>query len=241
MSDLTPHPVPPPPPPPPPSVPGGRSYDFLRPFTFTFEDPNWASKVLMGGLFVLASFVIIGTFFIAGYTARLVRNVVAGERFPLPEWDDLGEYFGEGLRLFFIGFIYSLPVFVVGAFFFLPLVLSGALGHHVGDGPAFAMVMSMWCVLAPLSLALAVWMPAALLLAVVDRDFGAAFQFGRIAGFIRANLANYVIAVLIAFIARIAGGAGVMLCVVGVLFTSFWSILVTAYAFADVYRLSDAK
>ena len=33
-----------------------------------------------------------------GYFVRLVRNVARGDERPLPEWDDLGGIFSDGLR-----------------------------------------------------------------------------------------------------------------------------------------------
>src|SRR5437763_3071118 len=74
--------VEPPPPPPPPPV-GEPSFDFVKPLTFVFDDPRWVQKVLIGGLFVIASFVIIGAFFLYGYLARLTRNTINGMQHPL--------------------------------------------------------------------------------------------------------------------------------------------------------------
>src|SRR5256885_15302463 len=91
---------PPPPPPPPPSRPASPAFDFIQPFAFVFQDERWVTKVLLGGLFYLAGFFIVGIFFILGYCARLARNVIAGVEKPLPEWDDLGVYFTDGVKVF---------------------------------------------------------------------------------------------------------------------------------------------
>src|SRR5436853_1997094 len=91
--------------PPPPLAPRPQ-YDFLKPLAFVFEDPNWIPKMLMGGLFSLAAVVLVGVFFIYGYLARLVRNVVAGVEHPLPDWTELGEMFGEGAMLFVATILY---------------------------------------------------------------------------------------------------------------------------------------
>jgi len=53
--------TPPPPPPPPPSSPPPKAgFDFVKPFAFVFEDARWINKVLMGGVFQLLSFMLIG-------------------------------------------------------------------------------------------------------------------------------------------------------------------------------------
>lgn len=219
----------------------GSSYDVLRPFTYVFDDPNWVPKILIGGLFILASIVLIGIFFVLGYVARLTRNVIAEVAVPLPEWDDIGDFFAEGVRLFLIGVVYCLPILGLCFFFMIPMVISGNAHSEAIRAIATGVGMMFWCLMMPISLALAVWLPAALLMAVVRQDFGAAFEFGRIAQFIRANIANYLIAVVIYFVARFAAGAGIILCVIGVIFTGFWSALVAAYAFGQVYRLSSVK
>src|SRR3989304_5902687 len=84
---------PPPAGPPPP----GSSLDFGRTLGFFLQDPNWVQKLLIGSLFTILSMFLIGTVFVAGYAARIVRRAARGEPHPLPEWDALGGLFGEGL------------------------------------------------------------------------------------------------------------------------------------------------
>ena len=99
------------PPPLPPAREARPSIDFGRCFTFVAEDPDWLKKVLIGGAFVLASSLLIGIPFVLGYAARVFKRAAAGRGPTLPEWDDLGGFFGEGLRLFGMGLVYSLGVF----------------------------------------------------------------------------------------------------------------------------------
>jgi hypothetical protein len=233
-------PPPPPPPPPPPVAPAAPppGFDFGKPFTFTFEDPQWLQKILIGGLFYLAGFLLIGWFFILGYCARLARNVVAGVERPLPEWDDLGTFFSEGLRLFAVALVYIVPMVVLAMAFIIP---AGVLDST--DNDALQMVGSglsgcLACLFAPLSLAVMFFLPASLLFAAVEQRFSAAFEFGRIWPFIRANIGNYLLALVVYLIARFIGGAGIALLCIGVVFTGFWSMLITTHGFGQVYRLS---
>ena len=228
---------------PPSPPPSGPSFDFLRPFTFAFDDPRWVPKILLGGVFVLASAFLIGVFFVYGYLARLVRNVINGVQYPLPEWDDLGEYFTEGIKLFMVGLIYAIPVIIIVGLAVFPAIIVGANG---GDNETLRNLSSfsascVWCVMFPISLALAVWMPAALLAVVVTGDFAAAFQFKNIWNFIRANIGNYLLAFVVWLVARFAAGFGILLLCVGVVFTAFWALCVAAYAFAQAYRLATVK
>ncbi len=229
----------PPPPPPPPAVP---QFDFAKPFTYVFEDPRWLPKVLVGGLFYMAAIVIVGIFFVAGYVARVARNVIAGAATPLPEWDDLGGIFAEGLRLVAVALVYALPMIVFVAAIVIPAAVVGAfdsdgIAHALGSGIAGCFS----CLMVPVSLAIMFFLPGSLLFAAVEQRFGAAFEFGRIWPFIKTNIGNYLLAVVIFLIARFLGGVGVVLLCVGVFFTAFWALLITAHAFAQVYRVATAK
>jgi hypothetical protein len=237
VTDLTPQPPPPPPPPPRPA----QTFDFGRPFTFLFEDPEWVQKVLLGGVFILASVVIVGIFFVYGYVARLVRNVIEGAQYPMPAWDDLGEYFVEGLRLFAVALVYILPIFVLVAVFMLPSIAMQVTDNEMFRDAGAMATGCVWCLIFPLSLALGIWLPGALLMAVVDRRFSAAFEFGRIWNFIRSNAGNYALAWVTRMIAGFIAQMGILLLCIGVVFTGFWAVCIGAYAFAQTYRLSRVR
>lgn len=247
MSDVpfTPEPPSPvPPPPPPPAAPATQEFDFVKPFSFVFDDPRWVNKILLGGLFYLAGFLLVGWFFILGYVAQLMRNVILGQPRPLPEWDNLGDYFGEGALLFAVGFVWMLPIFALVGIIIVPAIVSGALdAHHTAAAQAASFMTAgvtavFSCLMVPLGLAITVFLPASFLFVVVERRFGAAFEFARIWAFIRNNLANYLLAVVVYLIARFLAGFGIALCCIGVVFTGFWSFLITGYAFAQTYRLA---
>lgn len=236
-------PAPPPPPPPPPGepptpAPPATQFDFGKPFSFVFDDPKWLEKILIGGLFYLAGFLIIGWFFILGYTAKLARNVVAGVARPLPEWNDLGAYFSEGLRLIGIIVVYVIPFIMLAIGVMVPAAMIDSMDNEVLSAMASFIGAGFSCLMVPISLLMIVFMPASLTFAVMEQRFNAAFEFGRLWPYIRGNAGNYALAVVVYLVARFLGGFGVILLCVGVIFTGFWSTLVTTHAFAQVYRLS---
>jgi len=192
----------------------------------------------MGGVFVLASLIIIGIFFIYGYFARLARNVIAGAERPLPSWDDLGDYFNEGLRVFGVALVYTLPLIVLGMFFLVPMIFMQAGGSQVVRDAGGMMATCVWCLIFPLSLAVGIWLPAALTFVAVEQRFSAGFEFGRIWSYMRANAGNYVLAYVCWLIARFAVPFGMILFCIGIVFTIFWAYAVAVYAFAQTYRLS---
>lgn len=229
------------PPPAPPAAPPQPSFDFIKPFTFAFQDPKWVPKILIGGLFYIAAFLIVGLFFLLGYCAKLARNVVEGQENPLPEWDDLGEYFIDGLRMFGVGFVYVLPFVLLALVVIVPVAILGESGSETLENVAGGIATCVWCLLFPLGLALGFWLPGAMMMVAMERSFGAGFEFGRIWRFISGNIGNYLLAYVVHLVAQFAAQFGIILFCIGVVFTAFWSFLVTTYAFAQAYRLSPAK
>jgi uncharacterized protein DUF4013 len=230
-----------PPPPPPPGPPRPAGYDFARPFTFIFDDPEWVPKVLIGGLFFLAAFLIVGVFFLFGYMARLARNVIAGAERPLPAWDDLGEYFREGLLLVGVSLIYTLPIVIVAVAVAVPAAMMGNIDNEQLNNLSGCFLGSIWCVLVPAMFAIMFFLPAAMLMVVTKRRFSAAFEFRELWAFIKNNIGNYLLAIVIYLVARFVAGFGIFLLCIGIVFTEFWAFCATTYAFAEAYRLSGRR
>jgi len=221
------------------------SVDFGRSFTYVTEDPEWVKKILIGGVFTLACALLVGVPFVLGYFSRTLRNVVAGEARPLPEWDDLGGLFNEGLRLTAVYLLYTLGVLAVlaliGAAVLLPVIaLSGA-----GDAASDALgvlgglgVIAAYGFLMLASLALAVYLPAALARSALRGTVADGFAWREILGFIQANLGNYLISLVIYLLASFLSQFGLILCCVGVFPAAFWGYMVLACALGQTVRLS---
>jgi len=190
---------------------------------------------------MLASVFIVGAFFVYGYLARLTRNVIAGVQHPLPEWDDLGEFFSEGLRLFCVALVYTLPLMALAMFFIIPSILAQSVDNDALRNIGGGMAACVWCLIFPLGLALAIWLPGALLFTAVERRFGAGFEFAQIAAFIKGNVGNYLLAFVVWLVVRMIVPFGFILLCVGIFFTGFWSLVVATYAFAQTWRLAPGR
>jgi hypothetical protein len=244
MSDVQYTPPPPPPAPPPvvpPTPPAPPQFDFAKPFSYVFDDPRWVQKILIGGLFYLAGFLIVGWFFIFGYIARVTRNIIAGDPRPLPEWEDLGGFFSEGARIIGVILLYTVPLIIVALMFIFPSVILDSMDNEGLQTAGGLMLGCFSCLLVPFWLGVFLFVPAAILFAIVEQRFGAAFELPRIWSFVKANIGNYLLAIVILIIARFIGGAGIGVLCIGVIFTGFWSSLIIAHAFAQVYRLSPGR
>jgi Protein of unknown function (DUF4013) len=229
---------------PPPATP--PSIDFGRSFTFPSEDPEWVSKILIGGVFVLACSLLVGVPFVLGYFSRTLRNVVAGLARPLPDWDDLGGLFNEGLRLTGVYLLHVLAVIVVLGVFvgilLTPMILSKAHDPAEALGPFGALlIVAMYGLIMVVSLAVAVYLPAALVRSSLAGSVGAGLEWRENLAFIKHNLANYALSLVGYLVAAFVAQFGVVLCCVGFFPAAFWSYLVLAVALGQTVRLSTAS
>lgn len=223
---------------PPGPQPQRRDLDFVRAFTFIFKDPEWVRKTLIGGLFVALSIVLVGLWIVMGYGARLARNVIAGRDVPLPEWDDIGGMLVEGLKLFLVSLAYVSPMILVYA-----AVMAAAVASGSSDAAQVMGVLS-GCVMVaviPLAIILLLLLPVALISVAVTGSMGAAFDLPEIFRFIRHNFVNYILAVVVYWVANFLAQIGFALLCVGLLFTTFLYYMISTWAFAESWRLDARK
>ncbi|MCL5958163.1 MAG: DUF4013 domain-containing protein [Chloroflexi bacterium] len=103
--------------------------DLAKAFTYMFEDENWVAKMLLGSVFVLLSFMLIGIPFLVGYSVETLQNVMAGRTRPLPEWTDLGDKFVKGLFLGLALLIWAIPVLLLWGLGFVFFFVAAATGE----------------------------------------------------------------------------------------------------------------
>jgi hypothetical protein len=219
--------------------------DFGRSFSFVTEDPDWVKKILVGGAFTFACALLVGVPFVLGYFSRTLRNVVAGEPRPMPEWDDLGGIFNEGLRLTAVYLLYTLGIVAIlaalGCVALLPVMaLSGG-----GARPSDAMglmgglgIVALYGLVMVASLVLALYLPAALARAALRGTVGDGFAWREIVAFITANPGNYLLALVLYLLASFVAQFAIVLCCVGIFPAVFWSYMVLAVALGQAIRLS---
>ena len=188
-----------------------------RAFTFMFEDKAWPGKIILGGIFVLLALVLIGIPFLLGYLLELARRSYENKEIPLPEWDNMGDKFTQGLIFLIILIIYSIPGLFLSI---LPCL-----------GP---------CLSAAYALLVAFVLPFLMVRYAQNRNFNEAFKFEPMIEFVKTNIGDIVIVILIAIGMQIIASFGVILLVIGWLFTAFWGMLGKAYLFGKVMQKADS-
>ena len=217
--------------------------DFGKALRFFFEDPSWVSKIVLGSLFTLLSFVLVGSFFVAGYVVRLIRRTVKGEEHPLPEWDDLGGIFSDGARAMAVYLGHIVPLALVVALLGLAAAGAATSSH---DAPAtlrmmaVAVMLAGYILLSLVGVALLVYLPAAIVRFVTQDRVAAAFDYRENFLFIKRNLGNYGLAIVTYLAASFLSQFGIILFCVGIFPATFWSTAVFGYVMGEVARRDAA-
>ena len=86
--------------------------DFGLAFSYVFEDKDWVKKLALASVLCLT---VIGIIPVLGWGLEVMKRVIKEDPEPLPNWSEFGQYFVKGLLVVLVGFVYSLPVIVIGS------------------------------------------------------------------------------------------------------------------------------
>lgn len=206
--------------------------DIGKSFSYVFEDEQWVSKVLIGGLIL---FIPFANFAVAGYMIKTAQNVAQGHARPLPEWGEFGDHFMRGLYWLVIALVYSLPAILLGLVF--SCLFGGAASSVESESGAGALGLLMLCFM-PLFLLVtlggSLLSYSALLRYAATGQLNEAFKFGAVVAGVRNHLGDWLMLLVVAILAGVVSGLGMVACGVGVLFTSFYAQCVLGHALGQM-------
>ncbi len=88
-----------------------------------FSDPAWILKCLLGAVLLA---VPVAHFFACGYLYELLNRARRGEPIELPDWEDWGRLFAQGVPLFVIFLVFTAAPLAVAWLLTWPLQKLGA-------------------------------------------------------------------------------------------------------------------
>ena len=181
---------------------------------YPFKGEKSANKLLVGSLLVLANFIIpvIPFLFVIGYGARIARRVIDGDgEVVLPEWDDWNTYFKDGVRLFVVSLVYSLPaiiisVFGIGAYFIalFSMIISSSSGQN-SAGFFIIYMLSLFLMMFTITLAMLLAflegavLPASLMHVIHSGTIKSAFEIKSWLNIYRKSFISFLIAFIFLF------------------------------------------
>lgn len=216
--------------------------DIGKSFSYPFDDQQWVSKL---GIGAVVSLVPILNFALTGYMVGIVRNMMNEVREPLPNWDDFGKKFMDGLMLVLAGFVYALPVIVLSCLplgvMTVPAILAGdqdmqgvAEGLAAAGGVLFAGLM---CLFVVYGLVLSVIAPAIFVLYAREGTFASCFKLREVFDIIGKNASAFFTAWGISLVAGLVVGlvAGIVSSIIGLIPCLGWIVSIVITLGVSVY------
>jgi hypothetical protein len=203
---------------------------FAEAFTWPARDPKWPIRLAITAAILLIP--ILGAIYALGWMLATLDRLRAGDETLPPA---RLAYLGRGARLFAVQLVYGVGVTVIAVVIYLPGLL---LSIHQGQGTANGALLAAAVLLNLLALGVATI--GGLLLTFASPAIVLATDGGGITGGLRlrevwrasrVNLANTLIAGLMLVAAGFVGSLGAIVCVVGVLFTTAYSLAMQAWIF----------
>lgn len=189
--------------------------NYSQAFSYVLQDPNWLKKVLIGGLLTLFSVLLIPAVPLLGYYVRVLQNVAKGVDPVLPEWDDWNGFFTTGIKALIVALAYGLVVAIIVG---IIDSISSALGSIFNILYYFVV-------------------PVVMMQFSRNEEIGEAFKFNEMIELAKANPSDYVVSVLLAFVASLLAMVGLIGLLIGAAFTLFYAMLVNAGIFGQYLRL----
>ena len=174
--------------------------DIRKAVVFVFEDPRWLIKIVIGDIMILLSFLIVPIIFLQGYLIEIIRNVMRGEEHPLPEWNNWGARFKDGLNLTIAGLIYTSPLWLALCCSGVSVLPAAMSEGNLTEATALLSVsgFSLMACLAFLFLwAYAAIAPAIAIQYAREDTLAAALRFREVFALVRKHLGDIVLAVVV--------------------------------------------
>lgn len=185
---------------------------FEKSFSYVFKDPKWVSKLAMASLFSLLTFVLVGAPFLNGYVVRVMRWRLQGKE-GLPEWDDLGGMFVDGLKVIVISLGYALPVF---ALMIVMMITSVLLAQNDNLAPLIGLLFLPFQGLAMLySLCITLVQPWTFYTVASGRPLTSAYHLKSYFNTIQKDWTNILLALLFVWVVSSLSGFGLFVFIIG--------------------------
>jgi hypothetical protein len=200
--------------------------DLGRAFSFIFDDDEWVSKILIGGLLVIIP--IIGALWVLGYMIDTGRNVLHDNPRPLPAIN-FGDQLGKGFSSLIISLVYAIPIFILICITFgIIVMVAGVSGgdESAAAGASIFMLACIYPLIFLLGLVVQVFVLAGYVRYIQTDSLSASLNFGFVWRMVRSSLKTWLLVLLLYLLASIIASAGSIALFIGMFFT-----LVFAQAF----------
>jgi hypothetical protein len=215
---------------------------YLRMYSYIFENPNWMMNVLLTA--VCGLIPIIGGLVLMGYQYEVVIAMLmsGGTRYVDFDFNKFADYLMRGLWPFLVGLIASL-VAVPLALVFVPLMfmviaLAGSAGEDAAPLILLIVMPVMFLFIFAISLIPALFIVPMQIRAALAQDFAVAFNFGWVWDFVKKCWMEMFLGMLfVGFTGMILALCGMLACYIGMFFVMPLIFLAQAHFIYELYLL----
>jgi hypothetical protein len=191
--------------------------------SFVFKDRDWFKKLFIGGVLKFVSWYTVVLFFIEffpfGYAIDVIRKKANSKEPTLPEWDDMGKKFIDGLLGTLIILFYIILIGGIGTLWIVYVATSDSFQDAT---------MVVFIVLGALFILFGILFfgSAGIALYALRCKFVDAFNFTLLINFIQTDFLSFFVIILVAIFLKIA----MLIIGLGIFspLTVFWADLVSA-------------
>lgn len=203
--------------------------NFEKSFGYVFKDPDWVVKLVIGTVFVLLTPLMIGVPFMTGYMIRIIRYRLEGKE-GLPAWTNLGGMFVDGIKMVFVGFVYALPILIMGVGLAIVVTIVGEVDSDAGAfmGLLFLPFQGLSMLY---SLALVFIHPHIYHVIATDAPLRQAFQLKGYFKILKTEWSAVLVALLLIWLAGVIAWFGIFIFIIGLFIGLAYVNMVTG----DVY------
>lgn len=202
--------------------------------------------IVIGGVLGFLSFLFIPVFLVLGYGARVLREAAADpETEQAPVFDEWGDMFMDGLRLFVVGLAYLLVPLLVFGVTVGGLVIAVLTGSESLTIAAIVGALGGFAVAGLLTLLVYYFLPAALTFVAMSGSIGDGFDVGRIRALVttREYALRWLVAlgvlVVVGAITSVLGATGIGALVVP--FVTFYGMVSAYYLYGGAVGVVEPE
>ncbi|MFK7800635.1 MAG: DUF4013 domain-containing protein [Anaerolineae bacterium] len=185
--------------------------DYAKGLTFAFDDKDWLSKLGKGALWAFISMILVipAWFFSTGYGLQTAKNVMRGEKHPLPNLDDIGSIFVDGLKFFLASFVLLLPMIVLICIMMSGMIAAGTAADSLDEDTLGAIMggsaIVVQCIAGLYGILIGFIMPALMVRYLqTDGDIRETLNMGKLFAIVREHFVPCLMILLMSFAASIA-------------------------------------
>jgi hypothetical protein len=205
---------------------GGKTMDIGEIVSNSIKYPtsDWTKIIVLAVILLIPIVNFIGL----GYVFRIIKATLAGLD-DLPEFDEIGDMFIDGLKILVVGIVYAIPVWIIAAIFSAIIGAVAPVDYTttttVGAGMITGIILGNIVIFIIALIVGLIAVIAIFNMAYNDGQIGAAFRFSEILNYIARigwgkYILTYIVVALIGSVIVIAAAfIGLLLLFIGIFIT----------------------